>query len=137
MLVLSVAEPAWIYGGLELERYGTKCSRACDAFCVVVKRSANPSTAGPKRPVEETGESKKAVLSASLFSIKFNHKWSSSTARLAMALPIRSVVLRRSQNASGSGPDSSIERRSLAWNTWRTAIMGGRSLPGQRSSCGA
>ncbi len=39
----------WAAAGLE--RLGRKCCIACDAFCASVKRSANPSTAGPKRPL--------------------------------------------------------------------------------------
>ncbi len=35
---------------------------ACDAFCASVKRSANPSTAGPKRPLGEIGASRMADL---------------------------------------------------------------------------
>lgn len=35
----------------------------CEDFCAAVKHSAKLSTAGPKRPVVETGESRKAALS--------------------------------------------------------------------------
>lgn len=109
----------------ELERFGRKWCIACKDFCAVVKRSVKLSTAGPKRPVVETGESRKAALSAPLISNKFSHKWLSNTTKLAMALPIaravvfvalraRSVALRRSLNAAGSGPDLFIDGRSLA-----------------------
>ncbi len=117
----------------ELERLGRKCRIAWDDFCAAVKRSAKPSTAGPNRPVGETGESRKGTLSASLISVRFSHRWRSSTTRLAMDLPIawavilvahraRSVALRSSLKAAGFGLDSSMERRSFSWNTWRTAM---------------
>ncbi len=58
-------------------------------FCVAVKRSTKASTAGPNRPVEETGgESRKGILSASFISVRFYHRWHSSTTRLVMDLPI-------------------------------------------------
>ncbi len=41
----------------ELERLGRKCPIALDDFCAAVKRSAKPFTAGPNRPVGETGGS--------------------------------------------------------------------------------
>ncbi len=85
---------------------------------MAVKRSAKPSTAGPKIPVRETGESRKGTLSASLISVRFSHKWCSSTTRLAIDLPMacavvfvahraRSGALHSSLKAAGSGPDSS------------------------------
>ncbi len=62
----------------EMEHLGNKCCIAWDDFCMAVKRSAKPSTAGPKIPVRETGESRKGTLSASLISVRFSHKWCSS-----------------------------------------------------------
>ncbi len=53
-----------------------KCRIACDAFCASVKRSANPSTTGPKRPLGEIGASRKETLSASLISVSVSHRWS-------------------------------------------------------------
>ncbi len=122
----------WLELAAELERLGRKCHIAWDDFCAAVKRSAKPSTAGPNRPVGETGESRKEILSAYFISVRFNLRWRSSTTRLAMDLPItssvilvarraRSVALRSSLKAAGFGLDSSIERRSFAWNTCRTA----------------
>ncbi len=98
----------------ELERLGRKCHIAWGDFCAAVKRSAKPSPPGPNRPVEENGESRKGILSAFLVSVGFNHRWCSSTTRLAMDLPIawtvvlvarraRSVVLHSSLKAAGSG----------------------------------
>ncbi len=77
----------------ELERFGRKCRIAWDDFCAAVKRSTNPSTAGPNRPVGETGESRKGILSASFISVSVNHKWRSNTTRLAMDLPIAWAVV--------------------------------------------
>ncbi len=110
----------------ELECLGRKCHIAWDDFCSAVKRSAKPSTAGPNRLVGETGESRKGTLSASFISIRFNHRWRSSTIKLAMDLPIawavilvahwaRSVALCSFLKAVGFGLDSS-------WNTCRTAM---------------
>ncbi len=48
-----------LWAAAELERLGRKCRIAYDAFCASVKRSANPSTAGPKRPLGEIGASRK------------------------------------------------------------------------------
>ncbi len=95
-LGLALAEQlvAWLFLGAilgrleavaELERLGRKCRIAWDDFGVAVKRSAKPSTAGPNRPVGETGESRKGTLSASI-SVRFNHEWRSSTTKLAMDL---------------------------------------------------
>ncbi|XDV37417.1 hypothetical protein PO909_007019 [Leuciscus waleckii] len=39
----------------------------------------------------------------------------------------RSVALRKSLKAAGSGPDLSMERRSLAWNNWRWSILVNRT----------
>ncbi len=83
----------------------------------------------------ETSESRKAIFWASLISVRFNQRWRSSTTKLAIVLPIacgiafivrraRSVAVRSSLKASWcTWPDSSIPWRSLAWNTWRTAIV--------------
>ncbi len=114
----------WAAAGLE--RLGRKCRIACDAFCASVKRSANPSTAGPKRPLGEIGASRKETLSASLISVSVSHRWRSSTTRLAIDLPMawvvvlvarkaRSVALLSSLKVAGSGSDSSTAERSLAW----------------------
>ncbi len=92
-----------------LERFGRKCCRACEIFCAIVKRSANPSMAGLNSPLGETGKSRKAILSASLISVKFSHRWRFSTTRLAMVLPIactiplvaKSVAVHSSLKASG------------------------------------
>ncbi len=48
-----------ILGWLGLDRLGRKCCIAWDDFCAAEKRSVKPSTAGPNRPVGETGESRK------------------------------------------------------------------------------
>ncbi len=52
-----------------------------------MKCSAKASTAGPNRPVGETGESRKGTLSTSFISVRFNHRWHSNTTKLAMDLP--------------------------------------------------
>ncbi len=117
----------------ELERLGRNFRIAWDDFCAAVTRSAKPSTAGPNRPVGETGESRKGILSASFISIRFNHRRRLSSKRLAMNLPIawavilvahraRSFTQYSSLKAAGFGLDSSIERRSFAWKTCRTAM---------------
>ncbi len=96
--------------------FGRKCHIALDDFCAAVKRSAKPFTAGPNRPVGETGESRKWTLSASLISVRFNHRWHLSTTRLAMDLLIawavilvahkaRSVALHSLLKAAGFGFD--------------------------------
>ncbi len=114
----------WAAAGLE--RLGRKCRIACDPFCASVKRSADPSTAGPKRPLGEIGASRKETLSASLISVSVSHRWRSSTTRLAIDLPMawavvlvarkaRSVALLSSLKVAGSGSDSSTAERSLAW----------------------
>ncbi len=64
-----------------------------DDFCASVKRSANPSTAGPKRPLGEIRASRKGTLSASLISVSMSHRWRLSTTRLAMDLPIAWAVV--------------------------------------------
>lgn len=74
-----------------------------------VKRSANLSTAAPKRPVGETIELSKMVL----ISGKLSHKWRYSTTGLAIERPIvwaailvvhsvKSVALRSCLNMAGS-----------------------------------
>ncbi len=72
---------------------GRKCRITCDAFCASVKRSANPFTAGPKRPLGEIGASRKETLSASLISISVSHRWRSSTTRPAIDLPMAWAVV--------------------------------------------
>ncbi len=67
----------WLEAAAELERLGRKCRIASDDFCAAVKHSAKPSTAGPNRPVGETGELRKGTLSASFISVRFNHRWRS------------------------------------------------------------
>ncbi len=78
-------------------------------------------------------KSRKGTLSASLISLSIKHRWRLSTTRLAMDLTIawavvlvahkaRSVHLRSSLNAVGSGPASSMYRRSWAWKTWRNGV---------------
>ncbi len=57
----------------ELDRFDRKCRIAWDDFCAAVKHSTNPSTAGPNRPVGETGESRKGILSASFISVALEH----------------------------------------------------------------
>ncbi len=37
-----------------------------------------------KQPVGETGESRKGTISTSFISVRFNHRWCSSTTKLAM-----------------------------------------------------
>ncbi len=76
-----------ISAAAELEGLGRKCRIAWDDFCVAVKCLAKPSTAGPNRPVGETRESRKGTLSVSFISVRFNHRWCSSTTKLAMDLP--------------------------------------------------
>ncbi len=71
----------WLEAAAVLERLGRKCRIAWGDFCASVKRSAKPFTVAPYRPVGETGESMKGTLSASLISVRFNHRWSSSTTR--------------------------------------------------------
>ncbi len=53
---------------------GKKWRSACDVFWASENLSANPSTAGPNRPFGETGESRKAIFSASLISVRFNQR---------------------------------------------------------------
>lgn len=92
------------------------------------------STAEQKRLVGETGELRKAALSASSISVKFSHKWRSNTTQQAMAQLItwavvfvahssKFVALHSFLKAAGSGPDLSMEQRSLAWKTYRTAMV--------------
>ncbi len=70
-----------------------KCRITCDAFCASVKRSANPFTAGPKRPLGEIGASRKETLSVSLISVSVSHRWRSSTTRPAIDLPMAWAVV--------------------------------------------
>lgn len=139
---LQSASAAWLLSLLaveqaaaaEMEHFGIKCHMAWDDFCAAVKCSVNPSTSVLKRPVGETGESRKMALSTHLISVKFSHKWRSSTTRLAFYIPmacavafvarrVKSVVLRCSLNAAEcSGPDSSMAQRSFTWYTWSTAL---------------
>lgn len=63
-----------------------------DDFWASVKLSLKLSTAGPNRPVGETGKLRMVVLSASLISGRFSHKWLSSMIRLATDLPMAWAV---------------------------------------------
>lgn len=95
---------------------------AFNNFCAVVKRTVIPSTAGQKRLVGETGELRKAALSVSLISVKFSHKALLITwAVVFVAHSSKFIALHSFLKAAGSGPDLSMERRSLAWKTYRTA----------------
>ncbi len=121
----------WVDRALWLERLVKKWCVTCHDFWAAVKHSTKLSTASPNSPVVETGESRKAVLSAFFISVRFNQRWST---KLGIDLPIawavvfvasraRSVALRSSLKVAGSGPDSSMAWRSLAWKTWRAAIV--------------
>lgn len=79
---------------------GRKWHIACDDFCAAVKCSAKPSTMGPERLMGETGESKKAVLSAFLIFIRFS---CSNTTKLAMALLIAWAVQLSKHGKVGTG----------------------------------
>lgn len=70
-----------------------------------VKRSVNPSTAGSKRPLGETGELRKAALSATLISIKFSHMWRSNTTELATALISRLITESDQSSVSEAASD--------------------------------
>ncbi len=112
---------------------GQKVSHCLGDFCVAVNHLVKPSTAGTNRPVGETGESRKGILSASIIYIMFNHMWCLSTTRLAMDLLIdwaiilvarraRTVELCSFLRAAGFRLDSSMERITFARNTCRNAM---------------
>ena len=109
----------------ELERRGRKRLIACDAFCTSVNLSTRPLTAGPKRPVGESGALRKTDRSDSPISASVSHRWRSVTVSEAIERPIacaatlvarreRSVALRRSVKVVWSGPFSSSWRRRSA-----------------------
>lgn len=83
----------------ELVRLGKKCRIAWNNFCTAVKRSVKLSTAGPKRPVGETGVSRKATLSASLISMRLAMDLPMAWAVALVARRARSIALRRSLKA--------------------------------------
>ncbi|KAA0705287.1 5-hydroxytryptamine receptor 3A [Triplophysa tibetana] len=115
---------SWLYKQTHRQRVLRKCFMACEDFCAAVKRSAKPSTAGPKRPLAEVGASRKGTFSASLISVSVSQRWRSRTTRLAIDLPIAWAVALVTRRARSNGllsslkgalsvPDSSLEEFGL------------------------
>ncbi|ROL53120.1 hypothetical protein DPX16_14133 [Anabarilius grahami] len=107
-----------------MERLGRKCCMAWDDFCAAVKRSVNPSTAGPKRPAGEKVEKGHFVDLLDLRQIEPEVR--SSMTRLAMDRPMawavafvarraKSVALWRSRKAGsasqGGGSSAGLSRK--------------------------